>query len=412
MPYRKYWLPELIVLLVLMTVSTLVFWLSDLDIATSSHFYFPDNIHEPWPLQNESPWPWFYKYAGVITIMITLGSLVVLATSVVFPRLRYLKIYGIFFLILMVVGPGILVNGIFKDNWGRPRPRDTVELGGNHAYVPPLQMSDAGLKSFPCGHCSVGFTLTATWFVFRRLHPLLAILSFSATMLFGALFGYSRLTAGGHYLSDVMWAFFIPFLTAHVLYYFVLNIPKREDEYQLSDTTVVAVSLQKKILASLVVLVLAAGTIIGALLATPVSFRDSYEAKGEHQSPQAIDITVIDGEIEIARYDQSEPSIDVSIRGFGFPNVKLHSLVDYDESSHTWRYRLDHEGVFTEFRARVKLWLPTSWNRPVRISTHNGDVILHDSIQPDYISKMDITTDHGKVILPQGSVETGASDRK
>jgi lipid A 4'-phosphatase len=42
---------------------------------------------------------------------------------------------AVFLTISLLLGPGLLVNVILKDDWGRPRPGSVIELGGSHAYV-------------------------------------------------------------------------------------------------------------------------------------------------------------------------------------------------------------------------------------------------------------------------------------
>jgi hypothetical protein len=41
-----------------------------------------------------------------------------------------MRMYGLFILLSVILGPGLLVNLVFKDHWGRPRPRQVVALGG------------------------------------------------------------------------------------------------------------------------------------------------------------------------------------------------------------------------------------------------------------------------------------------
>ncbi|HBH49073.1 MAG TPA: PAP2 family protein, partial [Bacteroidales bacterium] len=38
--------------------------------------------------------------------------------------------WALMMILTIVLGPGLLVNATFKDNWGRPRPNEIVEFGG------------------------------------------------------------------------------------------------------------------------------------------------------------------------------------------------------------------------------------------------------------------------------------------
>ncbi len=40
-----------------------------------------------------------------------------------------------FLALLYILGPGVLVNLLFKEHWGRPRPVNIVEFGGTQQYV-------------------------------------------------------------------------------------------------------------------------------------------------------------------------------------------------------------------------------------------------------------------------------------
>ena len=45
-------------------------------------------------------------------------------------------------LVVLAVGPGLIVNGILKEHWGRARPRDVVEFGGDHRFTPAIVITD------------------------------------------------------------------------------------------------------------------------------------------------------------------------------------------------------------------------------------------------------------------------------
>ena len=53
----------------------------------------------------------------------------------------------LFLAVCYAVGPGVVANLIFKDHWGRARPKDIVEFGGEKAFSLPLIPSDQCLSS-------------------------------------------------------------------------------------------------------------------------------------------------------------------------------------------------------------------------------------------------------------------------
>lgn len=102
----------------------------------------------------------------------------------------------------LAVGPGLVVNLILKDSWGRPRPSTIQEFGGPNYFVPALVMSDQCDRncSFSSGHGALGFWPVAVALLAPpawRHHAVLA------AVLFGAMVGYVRIAQGGHFLSDV-----------------------------------------------------------------------------------------------------------------------------------------------------------------------------------------------------------------
>ena len=72
----------------------------------------------------------------------------------------------------MVVGAGFIVHTALKDHWGRPRPKQIIAFGGEQTfrpfYSPNFFHQPEPSKSFPCGHCTMGFYFFAVAFALRR----------------------------------------------------------------------------------------------------------------------------------------------------------------------------------------------------------------------------------------------------
>ena len=102
----------------------------------------------------------------------------------------------------LALGPGLVVNTLLKDNWGRPRPSTIAEFFGPNHYVPPLLPSDqcSDNCSFPSGHAALGFWLVAFAFLAPPPWRRVAVL---AALGFGGGVGLIRIAQGGHFLSDV-----------------------------------------------------------------------------------------------------------------------------------------------------------------------------------------------------------------
>ena len=147
---------------------------------------------------------------GAIIGAVVLGALLLLAFLWCAVRLCKLWELGpvqwLFLLTALVVGPGLMANLVFKDNWHRARPVQIEEFGGASRFTPPLVIADAKQCdrncAFVCGDASAGFYLTAFAYVARRRQRAI----FWAGIGAGALTGLVRIGQGAHFLSDVFYA--------------------------------------------------------------------------------------------------------------------------------------------------------------------------------------------------------------
>ena len=110
----------------------------------------------------------------------------------------------LFLVLAMALGPGLMVNTVFKDNWERARPFQIEEFGGGHRFSPALVVSNQCDHncSFVCGEAASGFFLTAFAYVARRRQRAI----FWAGIGAGAVAGLVRIGQGAHFLSDVFYA--------------------------------------------------------------------------------------------------------------------------------------------------------------------------------------------------------------
>lgn len=120
----------------------------------------------------------------------------------------------VFLLLLLALGPGLLVNEGMKENWGRSRPVDLLQFGGDKAFSPAFVFSGQGGKSFPSGHAAAAFYLVAVAFAVAPRRRLWMRIAFG----YGVLVGGMRVASGGHFLSDVLMSILVVWLTAVVLY--------------------------------------------------------------------------------------------------------------------------------------------------------------------------------------------------
>jgi lipid A 4'-phosphatase len=111
---------------------------------------------------------------------------------------------AIYLALALALGPGLLVNGILKEHWGRARPSQVIEFGGDKQFTPALVPAHQCERncSFSSGHAALGFSLVAFAFLVPdRRRRRLAV---AAAIAAGSLFGLGRIIQGGHFLSDVV----------------------------------------------------------------------------------------------------------------------------------------------------------------------------------------------------------------
>lgn len=172
------------------------------------------------------PWvQFFYDFGPQIVVVLSILVLLVLITALVLKK-RLFKIdtvVWLYFVLVMLVGPTLIVNVILKENWGRPRPNQVVEFGGTQKFAPALiRTGNAEGYSFVSGHSAAGFALLAIALVLTRYRRIV----FTAAVLYGSIIGLARIIQGGHFLSDVVFSFIFVYLTAEVLHYFLFEHKK------------------------------------------------------------------------------------------------------------------------------------------------------------------------------------------
>lgn len=185
---------------------TVFFRSTDADMAISRLFYLGSYNH--WAGLRLPLFVAVYDFGFVPAIVMGIGGLVLALASYTYPHLQSYRRIGFFVFALLALGPGLIVNGICKPNFQRPRPKHMVEFGGDIEFVPVLSAStaDHGGKSFPSGHASMGFVLMAPGFLLLRRNLIKATAWFLAGCSFGFFVGFVRVTQGAHFTSDVLWA--------------------------------------------------------------------------------------------------------------------------------------------------------------------------------------------------------------
>jgi membrane-associated PAP2 superfamily phosphatase len=166
----------------------------------------------------------FGLWVGVAVIVPVLAAL---ALKLLLPC-RRLLISGraiVFLVATLALGPGLLTNVILKDHWGRPRPIDVTQFGGDQHFVAwwDPRGDCPGNCSFVSGDVSGAFWTIAP----AALVPLpWRGLAYGAALALGAGMAALRIMAGGHFFTDTLFAGVFTFLIIWVVHGLIYRWPR------------------------------------------------------------------------------------------------------------------------------------------------------------------------------------------
>lgn len=215
--------------LIFLLLASFVVW-PEMDLAVSGLFAGPE---QGFFLRHNSILIGLGKTAFYGARLLALLFAVCAFASVVFKRavggLRAKS--WLFLLLCLLVGPGLLANVVFKDHWGRARPREIVAFGGVKTFTPALLFSDQCKRncSFVSGDGAFGFFLPSLAYVVapRRRRAL-----FWGCMGLGAVFSGARIMLGAHFLSDVLYAAVIVLATSAALHALLFGRAETKKNWQ------------------------------------------------------------------------------------------------------------------------------------------------------------------------------------
>ncbi len=196
------------------------------DLAWSAQFYTPGGIHEGWTFSRDQPWAFFYDY-GEYPVWVLAALALVICVGAASGRVSraYLR-PSLVIILTAALGPGLLINGILKPSWGRPRPAELTNMGGDREYKRVWEPLGRGQgKSFTCGHCAAAYSVSSA-VAFYPLHPVISVIALTAGVAFGTAAGIGRLVQGGHFATDILWSGVLVLMLIAALYYLVFRIPE------------------------------------------------------------------------------------------------------------------------------------------------------------------------------------------
>ena len=187
-----------------------------LDMRVATHFYNG---------QNFSTHPYFsflFKVGELFGFFFGAVVLCFYLLSWVSKRYRRYREGALMIGLTLLIGAGIITNALFKEYWGRPRPKQIVEFGGTLDYrpfwKPNLNADREPQKSFPSGHVAMGFFYLSIIVVASHYrNRLLFVMGLFLTLFWGIGLMIARVAQGGHFVSDVIFSPVIMWLTVLIL---------------------------------------------------------------------------------------------------------------------------------------------------------------------------------------------------
>lgn len=225
MSVSKAWRWHLLLFSLLVVVFGL---LPQLDIWFSSLFYQPQ---QGFYLKDHIAVRLIYKGTEYMAVLVVLGVLLrLVAYYLIAGFSRRFNYKSWFLLCCILLGPGLVVNNIFKDHWDRARPRQIEQFDGAKKFTPAWYIADQCQRncSFVSGHAAAGFT-------FMAFGLLASYRSRKKWWHFGLFMGFGigvvRVIQGGHFLSDVIFCYFILWFLFQLLS-FIFEKPYKKQPMQ------------------------------------------------------------------------------------------------------------------------------------------------------------------------------------
>ncbi len=174
----------------------------ELDLAVAGSFMGPE------PAIKSASW-WWVEFINANVPMLFRSVLALCFLAWLWATLKPLyaqwRLPLAFVVVAGILGPGAVVNLVFKDHWQRARPYQVEVFGGPLKFTRAAVITDQcdSNCSFVSGHVACGAFLVALGLVHRRRRVAWA----AAGTLAGLTIAFARFSDKAHWFSDALWAF-------------------------------------------------------------------------------------------------------------------------------------------------------------------------------------------------------------
>ena len=339
--------------LAVLILISILFAVLDLDRSISAQFFDPEL---KWSMGGDWLWSRLYRYGTIPGAILAVACLAAWLTTFFNDRLAAWRPYFLLVVLTTAIAAGLLVNSVFKPYWGRPRPNQITDFGGYYTYRNVFPPGTPGKgASFPCGHCTMGFTFISLYFFKRRSKALAYAGTLTGTIL-GTLLAAARVINGAHFTTDAIWSLGIVSMTAVLLYYCILKIPAKQSEHPPPQLT-----KSRKIWLCLAV-GMATLLVVGAFMTRRPFFKTNEYPLRLNPDVKRIEIEInTEPERLLVKYDDRlKPSLLIHAHGFGWAYVDytIHSKRLVTAKSLRWQFRVEAKSFFSELDHTLEVILP------------------------------------------------------
>lgn len=372
--YRRYWRVDLLIAAALIGLSVLCSRQTvDMGIA---HWFF-NRSAGGWPDATRFPWQWLYDVPPVILALVIPTCMILLFVSALRLGSMRIRIRSIYLLLALWLGAGLLIEGIFKMNWGRPKPAQLLAFGGWLDFHATFEPGVAGRgRSFPSGHSAIGYYLTAFYFMLRRDRPRWAVGALIAGLALGTTIGIARIRVGGHFASDVAWSAAIMYTVNLLVYYALLNVPAYEDS--IADAR-----RPRRPWGSLLLLILVPAAIQAFVLTLSPIHRSICHELPSGSPPDAVRLVTAGAAVELRFVEAVPLRIEGEWVGRGFAGASLESQLDV---------RTTNDNRMAAFECRRRGWF------------YRSGGLLRVRLPSDHVTRLTLDTARAPVHFAPGSM--------
>ncbi|MGA8928877.1 MAG: phosphatase PAP2 family protein [Pseudolabrys sp.] len=200
----------------------------ELDLRISGYFYgFEDPAHNKFAFRF---YPFLMRARDIglwIGTALVAPAVAAFAIKLILPRQKLLMRGRtvVFLIATMALAPGLMANVLLKDHWGRSRPIDVKQFGGNEQFV--AWWDPRGDCASNCSFVS-GDVTGAFWTVAPAAlaPPHWRALAYGAALALGTAMAVMRVMAGAHFPSDVIFAGVFTFIIIWTVYALIYRWPR------------------------------------------------------------------------------------------------------------------------------------------------------------------------------------------